>query len=135
MWQQGKKKKKDQQQSEEADLANGRTTWRLPGVPLDDEQWQRFHMMLATEHPDVVVGWSSYEPSSLLLGSFQQPADIAAWQFSVAMRQSAASDIASGEGRDYKIRLPGINFRTSRLALIDLNQTFESFAALRILYR
>ena len=48
------------------------------------------------------------------------------------MRQHSAAGFAEGEGRDYSPRLPGITFRTSRLALIDLNQSFESFAALRI---
>ena len=113
-------------------MANERTTLRLPGVTLDSGVWQRFHLYIATEHPDVVVGWTCDTPASLLLASFQQPADAAAWQFSVAMKQHTAAGVASGEGRDYAVRLPGICFRTSRLALVDLNSAFDSFAALKI---
>ena len=84
--------------------------WRLPRVPLDSVQWHKFHMYLATENPDVVVGWSSDNPAPLLLGSFQQPADVVAGQFSVAMRQSTAMDMATAEGREYAPRLPDITF-------------------------
>ena len=87
------------------------------------------------EHPDLVVGWTPDNPAPLLLVSFQRPPGISEWQFSLAIRQSAAQSVAEERSEDYKPGLARFDFKPNRVALFDLNLAFESLAVLRIQLR